>query len=690
MSLQKKFEQFLVNQAFNEIEPYRDSKVWESLNPKERELLGLLFIKEGEDLLKRGDSRVLENFKLASEVASHSPIVFFNQGIVYASQEQNIRCLTAARHALEKAIEIAPDFFKAWHVLSNVLVRIGLFYEDASLFLEADRKFSEVEKLASQRGEAHTDTFYWDWGVCWYHIGKNSGEAVDFYQALEKFRQAAEEGLDDGHFYNNYGNVLIEIAFLMGRKELFYDAIHFYRKCISLIPEHWEGWLNLGCTYQRLYELLGNDEYLRLTEESFEKVAEYKPMNFTLWLKWGELCVYAAKLNRDVDRFSLSLDKFERAAACDPDHPLLLIKWGEAQMHLGANLEDLGYLRDAEAKIARSLEASPEEAEYWYIYGMCYSEYGRYFSDEVYYHQAIEKFQYGLNLNNNFLLLWYGMALAHFAIGELRGDAQMIEKSAQFCGRALEHGGQAFGQFWNDWGVALLKLGELTGEKKHIIEALEKFEHAIGKWKENQHEEHIDLEWLYNYACALDYLGDFSEDVDCYEKAVQVLTFVIQQDPEYIHARYNLALALSHLGESLDDVESLQKSILLFQELLQENPEDEVAWSDCGMAMLNLAVLIQDAANTDMAQKLFDQAENKFFAALSLGNETSNYNLACLFSLSGNYTASMHYLEKAQLCDALPPIDEVLNDEWLEGVRTMPNFRHFIAQLFGKKPEGSQ
>lgn len=687
MSLQKKFEQVLVTNAFEEINPYRTPDAWTTLSLDEKELLGLLLVKEGEELLKKGDSKVLENFQLASEVAAHSPRIFYRQGLVYATQDQNIRCLMAARQALEKAVQLDPKFSKAWHALGNILVRIGFFYDDAAYFQEADLIFLEVEKIFLENPSQciHDENFYWHWGVCWYFLGKNSEEAVDFYCALQKFRKAAEDGYEHPEFFNDFGNALVELGCLLNRKDLFYEALHFYRKCVGMQPDKIEGWVNLACIYHRLYDLSGNHEFLLLSEEAFEKSAEINSSYYLLWVKWGELYINAFKIQRDVERLRASCEKFEKAYSIEPDNDQVFIKWGEAQMLLGANLEELDLLRESELKIAKALEAYPEDPYIWYIYGLCHSEYGRYFEEENHYLKAIEKFKYALTLNDSLHFLWYGMALAHFAIGELRDDVQMLEKCVHYCNQALEFGGEAFSQFWNDWGVALLKLGELSGEKKHVISAVEKFEQAIDKWKEDFEGESVDLEWLYNYGCALDYLGDFTEDSICYEKAVQVLSFILQQEPEYTHARYNLALALSHLGEVTEDLDCFYKAIGLFQELLHDNHEDDMAWNDWGLTLLNLAALIHDPIHPETSQKIFLQAESKLLYAIALGSEQAFYNLACLHSLMGNYSIAMHYLERAQLCGALPSLDDVMHDEWLDGLRGTPAFRQFITQLVSKQ-----
>jgi hypothetical protein len=78
---------------------------------------------------------------------------------------------------------------------------------------------------------------------------------------------------------------------------------------------------------------------------------------------------------------------------------------------------------------------------------------------------------------------------------------------------------------------------------------------------------------------------------------------------------------------------------------------------------------------------VFELAESKLLHALTLGQLNASYHLACLYSLMGNYTASMSYLERASRTGVITSIEELLHDEWLEGVRQTPEFHTFYNGL---------
>lgn len=682
LSLQKKINEIILSQDIQNLEIFEDSTFWEKISKEEREKLSFLFIKRGEIQLQNGQGKGIDSLSLAERLAPFSHEIFYKKGLVLSNQSENVPCLNLACQAFMAAVSLSPNFFEGYHEWGNALVKLGKIHGESNFFHEASEKFQEAHRHFPLIAAGAHEDFYWNWGQCCHLQGKLSGEADDFNRALEQFENAMKAGVQSAEFWNDYGEAVSEFAFLLGRKESLFDAINFFQNSIKSSPDYFPAHLNLACVLEYIFEIYGDEKYYLTAHEAFEKASLLETRNLNLWLKWGQLHLAYAKIYRDIDRLQTCFEKFSLADACESDNAHVLMRWAEAQLLYGSHQERVDLLRAAERKIVLSLEILPENSESWYIYGTCLNELGRYFQDDQFYFQAIEKFHYGLSINQTDALLWYGLALAHFAIGEYSDDFQMIEKSSQYCAKVLELGGHTLPHFWNDWGVALMKLAEMTNDKAALEAAIEKFEEAIAAQAENDSE--IDPECLYNYGCALDFLGDFTEDSRYYEQAVQVLAKALITDPHYTNARYNLALSLSHLGEANADVEILQKSLEHFQILLTQDQEDEMGWNDWGLALLHLALLVQDAVQPQKSLAYFEQSEQKLVHAAALGCTQSFYNLACLYSLMNNYPTAIHYLERAVQSESLPAIDDVLHDEWLEGLRATSLFRHFLAQISNK------
>jgi tetratricopeptide (TPR) repeat protein len=670
------------SQSFERLEPFKQASVWKSFAQEERVLLARLLVLQGAQQLAKGDHQVLESFEIASQISSNASEILYQQGSILSTYRDNIRCLTLACQTLAHALQQDPTICKGWYLRAQVLSDIGLFEGDASYFVEAHQNFERAHVLLDVSLETIArEEFYWKWGFCLASLGKVSGEPLDFLHSIEKYRLAYELGCQQAHFFNDFGHSFADLASLLEKPEYFTEALKLFNQAVRQDSNAFEGWYNQACCMQSLVECGHHEKLLEQAERSFVKAAEINPQSSQLWLKWGQLETTIGKVKHDQQKLEDSLAKFAKAHELEPGHPQILSSWAETELFLGAQDERLDLLQSARAKILNSLEVQPEDSDVWYLYGSCLNELGRYFNDEDYYNQAIEKFQYGLSLTRHHPLLWYGLALAHFALGELTDQQALFEKAVRYCSRVIECGGGGFAQFWNDWGVALMKLAETTQQSTHVEMAIEKFERALKQPIQNIESEDVDLEWVYNYGSAFDLLGDLTDEPGHFEKAVHILTQVLQLDPHYNQARYNLALALSHLGEAMFDVELYHKAIEHFQYLLDLDPEDEMIHLDFGMCLTNLALLVHDVHHPERSQALYRQAESHLMQAVALGNAQSYYQLAGLYSITGHYDHAMHYLERAQFFGTLPGIEDLLHDEWLEDLREIPAFRQFINEL---------
>ncbi len=682
--LQQKLKEILSEKRFEELEPFKNTKSWKTLNSDDRQLLGSLFVMLGEKQLAQGDQNADESFDLATKVTPDNHDIFCRIGTAYAKVDQSLPSLKTAEIAFNHALKLQPLHFNSLVGLGNIYTNMGAFTNDSELFIKAQELFLQAREISQKEAQEEIAHLHWHWGVSEYFLGKYSGEAVDFYSSLDKFQKAAEMGLQDKFFWIAYGDALAELACLLGKDELFLSVVELYRNGVRQAFDFFEGWLSLGCTFHKLFDSYYAEDYFHQASECFKMASQINDNSSILWLKWAQLLATNGKIRHDLKLLGESFEKYAKADNLEPNSSLILGLWGEAMLLYGAQKEDIETLRLAQHKIMRSLEINSESPETWYIYGCSFYELGRYFNQEDYYHQAIDKFQFGLSIKQNEPLLWYGLAIAYYAIGDIRSDVRWLEKSTLFFSRILEFKGHGFRPMWNDWGVTLMRLAEITGEKSYIEAAIEKFEQVVPRNPEKWEEEGVDLEWLYNYGCALDFLGDFTEEIEPYELAIQALSKVVQNDPEYTNARYNLALSLAHLADVAKDVESFHKSIEQFQILLTQDREDEMGWCDYGLTIIHLAQLIHDPIRPEQTVKFYEIAESKLMQSVALGSTQAFYHLACLHSLQGNYAASIHFLERAEATGMVLSLDQILHDEWLDGVRATPSFRTFINHLTAK------
>lgn len=682
-----KLTQIQESQCFDLLEPLKNPELWDQMLPEEKELFARLLLLQGAEQLARGEPRVFDTFELAARVTSYSPWIFFQQGLIFASQENNSRCLKLAINNFKKAAEGKPSSFAGWHKWAESLLILGILDHDLETLVDAQTKFVQANTLFPSDATIElTGVFHWKWAVCLAMIGLHSGEPVDFFESVNHFRIAAQSGCQNPQFLLDYGNALADLGSLIEKQELFLEALQHFELVTKMDPENSEGWRCHGCCLAKLHEMAPKAEYVSQAFESFKASTALYDQNGYLWLKWAQLESHQGRATGSKDLLESSLEKFSKANQLEPNHPGILGNWAETELILAFYHDRHDLILSAKSKIIKSLELQPGNSDGWYVYGACLNEMGRYFEEKSYYLEAIEKFQHGLSLKRQNPLLWYGMALSNFALGELQDDQSLIEKSVYYCARVLECGGSPNAQFWNDWGVALLKLGEMTNQSKHVELAIEKFERALKQPLFDPENEDVDLEWIYNYSCALDLLGELTEDPRHFEKAVHMLSQLLQMEPTYTEARYNLALALSHLAHALSDLELFNKAVEHFQFLVNEDPEDDIVLLDFATCLVNLALLVDDVNKPNQSEALFRQAEGHLLRTAALGNNDAYYLLASVCSLSGQYPLGMHFLEKAEALRALPTVEQILHDDWLEDLRNTPSFKQFLNRLTTKQP----
>jgi hypothetical protein len=114
--------------------------------------------------------------------------------------------------------------------------------------------------------------------------------------------------------------------------------------------------------------------------------------------------------------------------------------------------------------------------------------------------------------------------------------------------------------------------------------------------------------------------------------------------------------------------------------LIGENNEDDAAWNEWGTSLLNLSQVMRDPAHPELTKPILEEAEVKLMRAAALGNVQSLYQLACVYSLTDRYELAIDFIERAGINGSLPSFDQIMSDQWLEGLRNTDQFRHFLIQ----------
>ena len=686
--IQQQLFKILETEEFDKLTHYHDPESWGKWDVDDRLSLAVLFVKNGERLFSHDRENGWKSFEHSLSIAPESAAIRQQIATWCLPLCDHVELLNKVLTVVEEGIQLDPKSPELLLTHGMTLYRRGLTAEDETDLRTALEKLEAVtDSLARDESEAiysleFLTRLHWGYSSVWHALGKISGEAVDFCQAVEQYRETAIYNPSAWQFWTEFGDACSELAFLLANTDLAHEAVECYRKSIKHNEADGNTWLNLGYIFHYIFDITLEGDHAECAREAYANASKLQQDNDQLWVKWGALLVSIGKINGNIATIQEGIDKFQTAQTINPKHPKLNSLWADALLILAGQEESLPKLREAEERIVAALKDNAEDARSWYIYGLCLNEFGRYFDEPAYFRKALDKLNRAVELDPKDASLWHGIAITHLDLAD-SGDAHMeMNKSLRAFSRAIDLNHKGWPQLWNDWGVTLMKMGERSGDKHYIEAALVKFENVMKTSHLAGYEEQdLQPDWLYNYGCALDFLGDYYSDQDFYEKAIHMLTRALQLDPNYHHARYNLAITLTHLAESVGDLDLFMKAQEQFVNVLAENDEEEFSWNEWGVMCMHAAELVAEECLPEKSKEWLEQAEPKLLQAAFLGSTIAYYNLACLYAITNHIAQSFQYLHKAKHAGALPPTETLQEDLWLENIRHTEEFRDFIARL---------
>ncbi|MDN3508039.1 MAG: hypothetical protein P0S94_03875, partial [Simkaniaceae bacterium] len=170
--------------------------------------------------------------------------------------------------------------------------------------------------------------------------------------------------------------------------------------------------------------------------------------------------------------------------------------------------------------------------------------------------------------------------------------------------------------------------------------------------------------------------ADFEDDEKLYPQAIEILNHVLMVDPEFPEIHYRLALVLTHYADYTSQEEVYKRAMHHFRLALSHDEENDFIMLDWAIGLIHFALLTLDCRDN-----LYREAEYKLTQSARLGNTGAYYQLAGLYSLMGQHDRSFYFIRKAHEFDALPPLHELLEDDWLENLRMTEIFRNFVTDL---------
>lgn len=651
------------------------------LPDEQKKELAFRYLAQGEMALLQGNLNALPCFEAASNLDSQNPQIWYRQGLAffeYGSEEGKEKALLLASKNFKIATQLNPTFFDAWVAWGNVLLQLGRFHEEHHYLLEAKDKYQKALSLSEGQPKELLAELQWDYGIVWSEIAQHSGEALDVRLAIEAFQisQTYQEN-PSPEFLNDCGKAYLDMGLLINDARLYLQAIHYLQKSVTASPQYFDGWMSLAEGYSQLYINTLDERYVLKASDAYSAAAKMSPRDPEVWLGWGQLLGESGRHNNDHKLLRLSIEKCARASQLDPENSDTISQWVESLSALGIATGRLDLLIEAEQKILKASDQYPDDPNLWHSYGVCLTALGRYYEDPDYYELAIEKLQYGLSIDRTDPELWHALGLTHKYYAEFTQHEDLIERASRFLARAMDLKPSCPALLF-DSACTLLQFSEILDDLPSLEQSIALFEMLLQNHKETllHHPE-----WLYSYACALQWLGDFSDEEAHFTRALEIFSHVLLIDPDFPRIHHRMALCYVQLSHITGDSEFYKRAIHFYRLAIRQDEESDQAWLDWGVCLINLA---HHTLDTDFMNQLYMDAELKITKAGTLGNPGAYYLLACLYSILGRHGEAMQLIHKALQARALPSIEELLEDDWLENLRATPAFAQFLTALEAK------
>jgi tetratricopeptide (TPR) repeat protein len=635
------------------------------------------FTSQGELRLLHNDPAGIDLFQVAAQLDRDNPDLLYRQGLAlfeYGSEAGREKVLRLAAKKFRVCTQLDPRFLSAWQAWGDLLNCQAILTGQWQFFDQAKEKFAKAIELNASANSSTDAELHWHYGFALLELAKHSGEAIDYQKAIDAFQHASSHPeLFNEEFWVCFGKACKELGLRIGDIRLLVKSLHCFKHAVTLAVACFEAWRCMADTLRLLYERTHDEDHFSQANECFSAGAQLKPDSIEIWIDWAVFLYESGKRAHDLKRIRSAIEKCQRAAALDRTNTRLLAIWAECLASMGEITERLDLLHEAFNKVSEAASFSPHDLTVCLAHGNCLQAFGHYYQDCDYYYQAIEAWQAGLSQDRTSHRLWHAIACTYLMVGTIESDVESIERSCHFFNKACDLNGSSV--YFFDYALALSKLGEMNRKVEWLEQSIVYFEKALGLQKNAAY---LHPEWLFYYACTIDMLGDYHEDPSIYSRSIEIFSHVLTIDPDFPMIHHRLGLAFTHMGELLNELEYFQRAVHCMRLAARRDEDNDQILLDWAIALINLAQYSQDAAEADASLR---EAELKLTQACKLGNLQAYYQMACLNSLLGNYERAMRFIEKADEFDSLPPMDELLQDEWLDGLRATPYFREFIHRI---------
>lgn len=632
---------------------------------------------EGLAKLKKGEVEGCNLFDLAESLDPKNHKILYDQGISlfeYGRSTKTKKYLLLANKKFKKALALYEHDFDSLKALGNSLFLLSKITNDHHFLLDSKEYYKKALDSSDNVPANVLAETYWHYGRVNLLLSKKSEEVSDLSIALNAHQTACtlNENLSPS-FWSSYSACALNLGSQINDSKLYLEAIKFQKNAIAKESSNWRHWYRLARSLSKLFFTSSDEDHFLQANESFITSAKLNPTGDAFYLSWAKLLFTSGKKTKEVKRLYSAIEKCGFAQTLHVKNPKTYSIWSLALSEIGSIKEELSLLYDAENKAHEGASYNPRSTDLYFAKGYALFAQGKYFNEPDLYHQAIEKFQEGLSVDRTCHKLWHHLGCTYSILAKLENDPSYYERAMKFFTRAIHLNMKSTYLF--AYADTLLEIAELQNDESTLSDAITHFQQAISL---NKNAIFIQTDSLAKYAKALDLYGDYKNEKNYYVQAIDVLKKILLVDPSFPNIHHKLGLVYDHLGELLDEREILEKALIHYKIAEKTAYEDATLFTDHALTKIHLAEL---SLTTEDRHNWYKEAEYKLMQSAKLGFTDAYYHLATLYSLSCEYEKAVHFLNKCVTFDALPHLDDLLEDEWLENLRHTELFQNFVEHL---------
>ena len=633
--------------------------------------------KNAEKYFEDSPSRAIKLFEKAAGLAPANEKLYLRQAsflMSYGREKRIKKYLLLASKKFKTALRISPNNFDSLCDWADCLFFAGTSWNDTHLLYEAKKKLDLALQLKNGASDRKMAELYRKYGNLMRCIYNTSKELYDLHQALTGFGKGAS--LVDG-ITGAYWEDFAETALLMAEQtkdlRFFHKAIQCIKNAVSQDSSCASYWISFGTILTKMYGITFDEDHFTQANECFVNAVKLAPETTDAWRLWAELLFSSGSHLGDTKKLISALEKCKKARLFDKRSRELLVLWTRILIDLGLIVEKHQWFYEAENILSELKKIAPQSDMVFELTGRLFAAKGKYYNDLDLYYQAIEAWQEGLSINRTSHVLWYLIGSTYVITSNLDADPVIPERAAHFLTKAIRLFTDP--NYYYAYAELLSMIAEEKGDRETLENAILHYEQAFALEK-NLVAPRTDR--LADFARALDLLGDLTHDTNHYIRACECLKKALVLHPQNTSLHHKMACVLTHLGEHTDEREIYYHALSYFKLAQRSDPENGIVALDYGLALISLSEILPPS---DECQDLIKEAEYKLVQSIKLGNIEAYYHLGCLYSIMKQFDKAVHMLEKSIRFRSIPPLEEVLEDEWLDNLRMSEYFEQLIQTI---------